>query len=874
VTSDSTASDSTDTSVVVIGGGQAGLSVSYYLKRLGLDPGNEFVVLDRGPGTGGAWQFRWDALRIGSAHRINDLPGMDEIGISFSTADRTMPAKDVVADYYAQYEQHYGFQIVRSAAVSRVENAGDRMLVTFSDGEGEQVVSTDIVINATGTWGSPFIPWYPGRDSFAGRHVHTAEYADAAEFAGQKVVVVGGGTSAIGFLLELESVAASTTWVSRRPIEFLEDGELNLEARVSAVAMQDEAARAGRALPSIVSGTGVPRTRRIQAGIDRGLLAARPMFASIEPGGVRWSNGSFQEADAIIWSTGFRPELRHLAPLKLREREGGIIVAGGSSWKEPRIFFAGYGPQASTIGANRAGRSIARQAVATLSRLKRVEREERDARDEQQRLEERMRENAADTAAARAAAFVAAAEAERAEAERVAAAAAAAAAAQIPALVEPPARYPEPVAIESPADEPAQSEAVESAPAQSQPAQNEAAQSEPTQSEAPQVEAAQNESAVDPWPLMAPVVAPAFPAAPAESSPLVEPVPFGEPVAADEVPVAETAQADEPHPDETAQIDEPQTDETDPDETEPDDPAYSDELSPFAALFGDPNAEQVFEEASAAASVDTHLPWIAPAEIAHRDSSTATVWPLATGFPPAAEPEAAEPALEPAAAEPEPAIDPEAEGAELTPDDTEALSHLPELGDGVIVIDDPDSLSMAELLEHINAPEGMAMPEPDNQSPPQPVSAASHYIDAPHWFTDDHAPGFFDDAPGSAPDEYAPADSRRQPVADDEAPHFRSSFSPPEVDVSTFPGARAETEPGREERPAFDQPQHFDEPQRSDEQEPPHFRSSFSPPQADFPSFFGTLSVPQSGSAHDETHGDPDDDTNELTPGTPRTPRH
>ena len=371
--------DSIDTSVVVIGGGQAGLSVSYYLKRLGLDPGNEFVVLDRGPSTGGAWQFRWDALRIGSAHRINDLPGLDALGLSFETADRQAPAKDVVADYYRQYEEFYKFQIVRPAFVTRVENMGANLQVTFNDGHGDQFVQTDIVINATGTWGSPFIPWYPGLKSFEGRHVHTTEYTDAAEFAGQKVVVVGGGTSAIGFLLELETVAQSLTWVSRRPIEFLEDGELNLEARKSAVAMQDEAARAGRALPSIVAGTGVPRTRRIQAGIDRGLLQARPMFASIEPNGVRWENGSFQEADAIIWSTGFRPELRHLSPLKLREKEGGIVVANGTAWKDGRIFFAGYGPQASTIGAQRAGRTIARQAVATLSKLKREARDLADA---------------------------------------------------------------------------------------------------------------------------------------------------------------------------------------------------------------------------------------------------------------------------------------------------------------------------------------------------------------------------------------------------------------------------------------------------------------------------------------------------------------
>jgi cation diffusion facilitator CzcD-associated flavoprotein CzcO len=359
----------TDTSVVVIGAGQAGLSVAYYLRRLGLDPNNDFVLLDRGPGTGGAWQFRWEALRIGSAHHINDLPGMDELGVSFETADRSIPAKDVVADFYRRYEQHYGLQVVRPANVTAVTNNGANLLVTFTDGADAQDVSTDIVVNATGTWGAPFIPWYPGRDDFQGRQVHTNDYADAREFAGQKVVVVGGGTSAVGFLLELEESAAELTWVTRRMVDFLDDTELNMEAGTAAVAMQDEAARAGRALPSIVSGTGVPRTRRIQAGIERGVLSPKQMFSRIEPHGVRWSDGTYREADAIVWATGFRPELRHLAPLKLREKAGGIVVAGGSSWKDPRVFFAGYGPQASTIGANRAGRLIARQVIATLSKL-------------------------------------------------------------------------------------------------------------------------------------------------------------------------------------------------------------------------------------------------------------------------------------------------------------------------------------------------------------------------------------------------------------------------------------------------------------------------------------------------------------------------
>jgi cation diffusion facilitator CzcD-associated flavoprotein CzcO len=359
----------TDTAVIVVGAGQAGLSVAYYLRRLGLDPGNDFVLLDRGPGSGGAWQFRWEALRLGYAHRVNDLPGMEELGVSFDTADRHAPAKDVVSDFYHRYEEHFGLQVVRPANVTRVLATLDGFDVTFEGAYGPRNVSAQVLVNATGTWGAPFVPWYPGMNDFQGRHLHTVEYDDAATFAGKDVVVVGGGTSAIGFLMELENVAGSLTWVARRPVEFLEDQELNIESGVSAVALQDAAAREGRALPSIVSTTGVPRSRRIQAAIDRGLLQAQPMFSSIEKDGVRWPNGHFQHADAIIWATGFRPELRHLAPLKLREKEGGIGVGGGAAWRNARVFFAGYGPTASTIGANRAGRTIARQVVAALSTL-------------------------------------------------------------------------------------------------------------------------------------------------------------------------------------------------------------------------------------------------------------------------------------------------------------------------------------------------------------------------------------------------------------------------------------------------------------------------------------------------------------------------
>lgn len=354
--------------VVVIGAGQAGLSVAYYLRRLGLEPGSGFVLLDRGPRAGGAWQFRWEALRLGSAHRVHDLPGMDRLGLSFATADRRRPARDVVVEYYTRYEAAFELAVRRPEAVRRVSSA------TPGDRSSELVVETDrtverprLLVNATGTWGSPFVPHYPGRERFAGVQLDTSEYVRAEDFADKQVVVVGGGTSAIGFVLELERVARSVTWATRRPVVYHDGEQLALESAVEAVAEQDRAARAGRALPSIVGGTGVQRTRRVVAGIERGVLRERAMFSSIEEDGVRWPDGTFSRADAILWATGFRPELRHLAPLGLREREGGVAVVDGASATDPRIFFAGYGPTASTIGANRSGRRIARAVVARLS---------------------------------------------------------------------------------------------------------------------------------------------------------------------------------------------------------------------------------------------------------------------------------------------------------------------------------------------------------------------------------------------------------------------------------------------------------------------------------------------------------------------------
>lgn len=359
--------------VVVIGAGQAGLSVGYHLRRLGLVPGTDLVLLDRAPSTGGAWQFRWEALRLGAAHRVHDLPGMRAMGLQFDDADRSRPARDVVGEYYRRFEQHYDLRVRRPVSVSSVsrldgDTAAGALCVTTRSADGTETrIRADVVVNASGTWGTPFVPWYPGRGVFRGRQLDTTDYRSATEFARQDVVVVGGGTSAIGFLLELDGVARSTHWFTRRPMVWADTASLDLESAVAAVDEQDRAARVGEVLPSIVSGTGVPVSRRIRAGIDRGVLRDQPMFTRMDETGVVTADGTHVHADAVLWATGFRADLRHLAPLHLRTAAGGVVVADGRSADEPRLFLAGYGPQASTIGANRAGRLIARQVMDVLA---------------------------------------------------------------------------------------------------------------------------------------------------------------------------------------------------------------------------------------------------------------------------------------------------------------------------------------------------------------------------------------------------------------------------------------------------------------------------------------------------------------------------
>ncbi|UUZ60262.1 flavin-containing monooxygenase [Nocardioides sp. B-3] len=334
---------------IVIGAGRAGLSASRHLTRRGI----EHPVLDANDAPGGARQHRWDSLGMDDVHGVADLP--DATAPTRSQAR----ANEVVPTYFADYERRFDLPVVRPVTVDRVTSEGDLLVVHAGDHTAHPHAD-----QRHRHWTQPFVPHYPGTETFAGEQLHTADYPGPAHFVGKRVLVVGGGASAVQFLGELAPVT-DTIWVTRREPVWRTD-DFHPDAGLEAVTPVADRVRRGLPPASVVSVTGLMLRPQEREAERLGAYRRRPMFAAIEPDGVRWADGTFEPVDVILWATGFRPAVGHLAPLHLRSPEGGIQLEVGGSVQnavtavlERRVQLVGYGPSASTIGANRAGRAAA-----------------------------------------------------------------------------------------------------------------------------------------------------------------------------------------------------------------------------------------------------------------------------------------------------------------------------------------------------------------------------------------------------------------------------------------------------------------------------------------------------------------------------------
>ena len=352
---------------MVIGGGQAALATGYYLRRTPL----RFTLLDDQSEPGGAWRHAWPSLRLFSPAQWSSLPGW--LMPRDDDAPDGYPSREAVLRYLAEYERRYALPVERPVHVRAVDRGDAGFRLDTSEGD----VHARAVVSATGTWSSPVMPALPGQNEFRGVLLHSATYAGPAPFAGRRLIVVGGGNSGAQIFAELSGVAR-VTWATREPPTFLPD-EVDGRHLFEQATARYRAVQEGRTPDPARSLGDVVMVPPVRAARDRGVLRAEPMFVRFTPSGVVWPDGREEFVDAVIFATGFRPALEHLAPLGLVDTAGRIEMASGGSGtraaREPNLWLIGYGEwtgfaSATLIAVGRAARAAVDEIAATLDAMR------------------------------------------------------------------------------------------------------------------------------------------------------------------------------------------------------------------------------------------------------------------------------------------------------------------------------------------------------------------------------------------------------------------------------------------------------------------------------------------------------------------------
>jgi len=286
---------------IVVGGGQAGLSLGYYLKR----QGRPFVILDANERLGGSWRTRtWDSLRLFTPARFDGLPGwpFPAPGSSFPTARET-------ADYLEAYARRFELPVRCATRVQRLTRDGDRFFVDC----GDRRLSAKRVVVASGFYGTPAVPAFAPELDPRIVQLHSSEYRNAAQLQPGGVLLVGAGNSGADIAIEL--AATHRVWLSGR-----DKGQipLRIESRKARfvlpilwiVASRILTVRTpiGRKVRPHVLADGAPRIRIKTADLDAAGVERVTKTAGVRDGLPVLEDGRVLDVANVIWCTGFRQD--------------------------------------------------------------------------------------------------------------------------------------------------------------------------------------------------------------------------------------------------------------------------------------------------------------------------------------------------------------------------------------------------------------------------------------------------------------------------------------------------------------------------------------------------------------------------------------
>ena len=314
--------------VIVIGAGQSGLAAARALQAHGISP----VVLEAGPEPAGSWPRYYDSLALFSPAAYSSMRGLD-----FPGDPGHYPHRDEVVSNLRRFAASLSADIRTNTPVTAVEATGRAgFLVHTATGQTYHAAG---VVAATGSFGHPYLPALPGQDRFTGRLVHVAGYRSPHQHAGERVIVVGAGNSAIQVGYELAEVAR-TTLATRHPVNFhpqLRGGQDLHHWLVTTGFDLLPPQWLGHYLPS----RWVIDTGKYRHALDTGQLGRRRMFTAFDADAVVWPDGTHEKADTVVFATGYRPHLDYLTRLGALDRDGMPLHSGGISATHPGLVYVG-----------------------------------------------------------------------------------------------------------------------------------------------------------------------------------------------------------------------------------------------------------------------------------------------------------------------------------------------------------------------------------------------------------------------------------------------------------------------------------------------------------------------------------------------------